>query len=632
MGQKFSINIQVDNPDSSVMAGTSLRGVVRLHVKRKLNPSKLLLHFCGKEATVMHRPGKPPIRDEKIIARAITTLKDTQQRSLSRGVYVLPFDFALPSSLPSSVKFPETSSNRGILGRIDYCLVAELGSFRVEKVIQVVAAPLPSDIVPCLVEPTTHEVKSFGVLNKGFLYLGASIENSLVPRGGALRISVACRNETSVNLNRVRVKLVELIEYKTQSKTAALKVELEKLKDIDLPGLDKKRSPQDEVQRRIRDGRQRTSAYQSIYYDLVSRNNQFEIVVPPWARDSYDGNLIKISHYLKITFFTKALAENPSTKIPIVIGSERNDEQREPVAERQPDAPIATIIFDDNIDDSFTTIEVGSRADFVPMAHAVVVEPEPFESQERHPLGIHETIMLPAQQMMTPTAPTESMIMEHDQERHAVHSRLTRVEEAPRTPPRQAWQTETPNSTPGAAYSPYQLYNGPRQRLPSYSYDTESGMTPICETPQRLGGDVPPSPVRDADAQWSLERLLQELKGSIHDYEVVATKMRDPGYKSLFSMLTPQEYRSIIGHVGMSHQVQVALLLAKQLVYNAAFTCAHCTAALQKTSEYFRSNMVETLLPYCCDLETNYTMIQNELNDWEKILTSDAFTAALGGR
>ena len=281
------------------------------------------------------------------------------------------------------------------------------------------------------------------------------------------------------------------------------------------------------------------------------------------------------------------------------------------------------------------------------MAHAVVLDPEPFESQERHPLGPNETIMLPPEQIITPTAPTESMlhdeqmihptaptesmIREHDQERLAApSSSLTGMEVGPQTPPRQALPTQPQLSPPGAAaYSPYQLYNGPRQRLPSYSYDTESAMTSVCETPQRIGAAAPPSPVRDADAQWSLERLLRELRGSIHDYEVVATKIRDPEYKALFSMLTPNEYRSIIGHVGMSHQVQVALLLAKQLMYHSGFTCEHCAAALQKTSEYFRSNMVETLLPYCSDLESNYPMIQNELSEWERVLTLDAFEAAL---
>jgi hypothetical protein len=184
-------------------------------------------------------------------------------------------------------------------------------------------------------------------------------------------------------------------------------------------------------------------------------------------------------------------------------------------------------------------------------------------------------------------------------------------------------------------YSPFEMYNtpsgpAPRQRLPSYSYDTESGITTLSDTPQRLGAAGPLTPGRTVDSHWILERLLRELDGSIHDYEVVCTKLRDPAYKELFSMLTPNEFRSIIGHVSMSHQVQVALLLAKQMVQYYSFTCEHCVGALQKTSDYFRANMVETLLPYCSDLDLNFPMIQQELNDWEQVITARAFTSALG--
>lgn len=586
----------------------------------------------------------PPTRSEdKIIAKAITTLKDTRGHKIKRGVYTIPFHFALPSSLPSSLKFPNTSSGRVFNGRIKYYLRAELGDFCFEKEFQVVSAPLPSDVVPCLAEPTTHELRSLGVLNKGFLSVGASVENSRVGRGETLRVSVASRNDTSVDLNRVRVKLVELIEYKALTEKATMKLDLEKLKDIDLPGLEKMKAPKEQVRRSIRKGHRqdRATVYGSIYADLVSRNNRFDIVVPKWARDTYDGNLITISHYLKITFFTKSLAENPSTKIPIIIGNTRDREQQGSiVAERQPNEPIATIIFDEEISDNDTTVEVGSRAEFIPMADAFILDQN---GPEQRPPGTNEAFILPSHRMIDPTAPTESMILDNDLHNVMCDESMGESSDtAFLTPPRRSRLGETasvpyysPQSHTG--YSPFQMYNGPsspvhhgqRQRFPSYSYDTESGIISVGESPQRLGAACPNSPGGNSDAQWSLERLLQELNGSIHDYEVVATKIRDPGYKELFMTLTPQQLRSIIGHVSMSHQVQVALLLAKQLVQNSSFTCAHCVGALQKTSDYFRANMVETLLPYCSDLDVNYSMIKEELNGWEEVITARAFEIAL---
>ncbi len=42
----------------AVVAGTSLKGNIRLHVKRKLDPTKLILHFCGKETSIISRTTK----------------------------------------------------------------------------------------------------------------------------------------------------------------------------------------------------------------------------------------------------------------------------------------------------------------------------------------------------------------------------------------------------------------------------------------------------------------------------------------------------------------------------------------------------------------------------------------------
>jgi hypothetical protein len=56
-------------------------------------------------------------RDEKVIARAISTLRQFRGHRIPRGTYVIPFEFALPSSLPSSTQFPKVDS-RAFNGRI----------------------------------------------------------------------------------------------------------------------------------------------------------------------------------------------------------------------------------------------------------------------------------------------------------------------------------------------------------------------------------------------------------------------------------------------------------------------------------------------------------------------------------
>ena len=56
-------------------------------------------------------------RDEKIIARAVTQLRESGHRKISRGVYTIPFEFALPASLPSSTQFPKADT-RAFNGRL----------------------------------------------------------------------------------------------------------------------------------------------------------------------------------------------------------------------------------------------------------------------------------------------------------------------------------------------------------------------------------------------------------------------------------------------------------------------------------------------------------------------------------
>jgi hypothetical protein len=160
-----------------------------------------------------------------------------------------------------------------------------------------------------------------------------------------------------------------------------------------------------------------------------------------------------------------------------------------------------------------------------------------------------------------------------------------------------------------------------RRRVDSDSTYAEESI--IEESPERHGPNQSPrQQLRHPDSHWLLDRLLQELKGSIHDYEVFVSKVRESDYRNLFASLTAKEFGSLIARVTMSHQVQVALLLAKK---NARFTCEHCVAAIRKTSEYFRSNMVETLLPYCKDLGSNRHLVQEELSEWEQIITTRAF-------
>ena len=126
----------------------------------------------------------------------------------------------------------------------------------------------------------------------------------------------------------------------------------------------------------------------------------------------------------------------------------------------------------------------------------------------------------------------------------------------------------------------------------------------------------------------SLGRLLEEMDAAVNVLQVFLIKEHDPAWVERFEELSSIEFGAIISHSNMEYQTRVATVLARHIKRNGMFTCAYCVAAVQNTSEYFRSNMVETLLPYCSDLAGNKKVIQDQLSEWEQIITSHAFQTA----
>jgi hypothetical protein len=539
-------------------------------------------------------------------------------------------------------------------------LHAEIGDFCHDQAFLVVSAPLANNIVPCITEPTTHDLIQAKILSKGFLSIGACVENSFMGRGQELKVSLACKNESSVNVDRVRVKLVELIEYKAQDEKNTFKNELVDMKDIDLPGLVKYRSKDNARKMKQQFSKTKDSTYQQILADLTARQNQFQITIPESTRDTYDGDLISISHYLKITYYTQMGVENPSMKIPIVVGTPRVN-PGQGALERAADERIVTIVGDSSLQSDTpdlgdeSTVEVGygfTDALGLPsqeqMPNVVVPEgsrsvssgaPIFFYDSSDEEDDSHDENELLRSSTPVPSAPDETLL---PQERFTVassmiggqRSTLDRFRES--TPP---------------VYAPFALYSNPsrasdnsdtsppktefpressypqeckRNRLDSYATEV-SALTEPDDEPQMGQADQYATNFHDqANSQQLLARLLRELRSSIHDYEVI--KARRAEYRLLYSSLTPKELGQIVVNVSMAHQVQVAVLLARYVVmYKSSFTCAHCVEAIKKTSSYFRTNMAETLLPFCQDIEINRHLVEAELNDWERCVTKRAF-------
>mmetsp|Transcript_8482 Transcript_8482/g.21141 ORF Transcript_8482/g.21141 Transcript_8482/m.21141 type:complete len:702 (+) Transcript_8482:163-2268(+) len=697
MGNKTSISIELENGggNSPIVAGGSVTGTVVLSLGKKIHVQQPVvnLRLYGVESTSIHntirrRKSERSNKEEQTIARAHTTLEINQNgnnsRVIKRGTYKLPFEFVLPVSLPSSTQFPNINS-KTFSGRIQYNLIANIGGqLCTQRSFIVVSAPLPPTVVPCISQPTTTELKQAKILKKGSLTVATCVENTRVGKGEQLQISVACRNSSTVDIERVQVKLVELIEYKAQGENTTLKVPLRSVNDINLPGLDTTRMSREIVHggnssssllRRSLQSSSRDinidmgSIHCQLLQDLLSGQNQFTVFVPNSARDTYSGCLIKISHYVKIKFITGSFVDNPSFKLPIVVGTPNPNAARQQ-RNREPNEPIATVVIDDtdgfnptgppagmSIPSDDSTVEVGSSV--IPMAEAIVIDEElapdqsstsnsPSSGVSPNPDQSHITIdagnVFPyndneinnVSPRPIPSAPDESLLRQNERmaspnARPSTYApfEMYNHENDHRQQRNHDWVGGAVSGDSTAAESSY-AHEPIRHRFDTFSYtDSVSGTTEATDNRPQLGHaqeSYPQQHLSASDRSRMMDQVLRDVRASIHDYEVISGKVRIPQYRQFFSSLTPREFGLIIQSSSMAHQVEIANLLARQLVYaSSSFTCAHCAEAINKANNYLRTNMVETLTPMVADFTEKRDLIREQLSAWELTLTEDVF-------
>ena len=525
-----------------------------------------------------------------------------------------------------------------------------------------------------MIQPTIHEVRTvFGKLlqhknssnnngnpintisNVGCISIGACVANAHVGKGETIQLKIASRNDSMITIKYVKVKLIELVQYSAEDIQRTVKVTLYEKDNIELPTICKeRRKSRAEIKRLVRKRRHKhqqqrgnggygdddmstMSTYQSMYHELVSNDNNtsnhgnadeatsnhISIDVPDYARDSYSGKLVSISHYLKITFCTNSFtADNPSTKIPIIIGNrcstaprhhrsiqqlQQHQHQRQGL--QTLDVPIATPLNGHSNrtttrtarqttveDDAASTWDVESIATEVPMVHAVLLDQNS---------NIVQTTLLNPMSTSSVSAEERTIILE-SHEVFLEHGQ------------RQDQQDDDASSR-----------RHHRDYIDDYvgNYDGIEVLQPMVEPL-----DEASSFVGDETARTQLPtiaQLLEEMDAAVNVLQVFLIKEHNPVWVERFQELSSAEFGAIISHASMEYQCRVATTLATHVSRGGTFTCAYCAAAVNHTSEYFRSNMVEALLPFCVDLVSNHHLITNSLSDWEQVLTVRAIEDAI---
>lgn len=301
----------------------------------------VVLELRGEEiARAKHSGGK------KFTQRPVITLqlqlKTFSSKRLKSGKYEFPFSIDLPPSLPSSVQLFKSSSS---WCEVKYALRAiivgvQAGKNTVsQRIIHVQSAPLPSLLYPAMIEPVTKQIKNTMGMSKGSITFGARVTNTHIGRDEDLELRLACRNDATVDVDRVQAKVKEIVEWRGESVVENILVCPNIVPGAE--GLGKKSKT--ELKEKKRAGVE--DNYLDIFGEITSSatasdGNSIRLKMPTNSRDTFKGQVVNVKHLLVIKIKTKWGVDDPKIEIPLKVGSRAVDEAHEPTVRLPPPVPL----------------------------------------------------------------------------------------------------------------------------------------------------------------------------------------------------------------------------------------------------------------------------------------------------
>lgn len=551
-------------------AGETLRGTVRVCGNRPLSKGELSLRMYGKEKVAIrrgHGENRVTSRAQCEFFSSQLVLRDFARDPVAQaGVFEAPFAIVLPESLPASAS--HATGPRDVGFRIQYKIRAQLPSnHKSEVYVMVHSAPLPSDPIPSDMDPISVPIKTF-FRKRGIVTLGAHADDTLVSQGETLHVHLACHNESSALVQRVEVRLLECVRWKTHRHDQREIKILDVLQDVShLPGLACHDTARGRSAATPDPVREREIISQALLESRRTGCNQITLRVPSHARDSYYGQLVQVWHMVEIRLKTSHLTTNPSKSIAVRVGSSRR-EPREvavaaaatattllPVVEGTPVLQAQTVLAPPAWQVRTVTPPPLDDDDCViPMACAVPLPKEPMDDDEDERVIVLDEEAIVA---LTATAPMEV--------------------------PAPCGSSSSPAKSASAVRGPVTLPN-----------------------------------------------LLHAMHTSVSSYDLVQYRLHQvPEWQCFFAGLTPPEYGQVVAAVRTDmDQTRLAEELAQYV--QPAFTCAHAAAAVQMASDWNRSNLAQRLLPLCSiDLPEQHQLISQHLNEWERTITARDFEDAV---
>lgn len=540
---KANFSVVINNTPVAY-TGSTVSGHISADVQQEIKGSSLSVEFYGKEKTCVRYTTRSNDKTRTHYAHGernlirislrVDQLQDfIQDGSVQPGRYVLPFQFSLPSDLPTSFEHSSGSEYAKIQYKVKAILRGSgwIRDYQCESHVPISSCH-PIAPVPFQGEPSTSVVDAC-CWNRGLMTLGAHMDTTTIGKGQSANVAFACHNNSTAKVECVRARLSQRMTWRARSHTSrSRRVLCEVLFPITV-GL--KSIPEEEKFRK-RSAESVRNENLSIIEELRTGSNTRKVSLPLGAISSYMGSIIQVTHDLILEVRTGCCIANPTVRIPILCCDAQIPEQMEstePLPDEKvsggtqvlPSAPIQPI---NNTNYDLDTVYA-----------------EPIS------LGASHTIM---------------------------------------------------------GGSPF---------LGGSGVGEEEALVPPMANATSLDGP-------------DLSILLQKMQNSVGEISLVRELMDEPAWCSFFTSLSPAQFALVVSSVQSSFaETGMATLLAQSI---DCFTCEHVVQAVGKASDFSRTNLVEKLLLFCTDFETNHVQIKTVLTEWERTVTERAFDKELDRR
>uniref|UniRef100_A0A7S1ZE28 Arrestin C-terminal-like domain-containing protein n=1 Tax=Trieres chinensis TaxID=1514140 RepID=A0A7S1ZE28_TRICV len=248
--------------------------------------------------------------------------------------------------MPSSMRFNQGCNSWCQIKYLVRALFVDSGSggsVLSQRQLIVVSSPMPPDPVPFTVEPVTSQVKNVMGISKGSISFGVHVKDTRVGRGEDLEFKIACRNDTTVGIEQIQVKVKEVCECKTKISNDSAETTLVAIPNVKVQGgLDKKKKKDVEESKKAGTNRQQDN-FLDLFSEITSNENIASLKIPEIVRDSYKGQLIHIRHVMIVKIKTGRGKDDPKVEIPLHIGSPAVETVRMPSVRLPPPIPTPSL-------------------------------------------------------------------------------------------------------------------------------------------------------------------------------------------------------------------------------------------------------------------------------------------------